>query len=261
MHGIIDSNALRLGNAQCLNDQSEYQFGWGIINHVFDKAIAKRDVFAAALAAFRDTTRDLTVGDRLFVCSLSARRDSLSQWQRYGANGSGYCLGFKMPQLLQAVKASNIQLRHLIYSHRTQTAAVQQVVNTYRPTFNRRNVVPAQNLELAFMRLLLTCTELALLFKTPHFQDEQEWRLILVAPSSQKTLRSKVRFSQRGNFVKPYIDIPVVGASDGLIPIQQIIYGPMLNTKLARSSLHYFLDATGHRNVKIEQSRLAETWR
>ena len=107
---------------------------------------------------------------------------------------------------------------------------------------------------------MLHSSELALMFKNPHFSDEEEWRLILLLNESNDPLLQRINFSQRGDFVKPCIDLAVVETNMARMPIVRVICGPKLNAHLAESSAEYFLQARGYK-VRATASELARTWR
>jgi Protein of unknown function (DUF2971) len=262
LHGMLESNGLRFGNVKCLNDQTEHQYAWSVIQAVIEAELKKRDVFAAVLEQVQMAAHQYATGDNLFICSFSRRRDSIAQWQRYGANGSGYCVALSMPELLpRLTKFAPIRLREIIYSSREQRLVISRIIRSLRSKFYASSETQNLALEDVVLRLLLAWHELALIVKNPHFRDEREWRLILFASSLGERLRSELHFAPSGNVIKPYITVPAAETDQQLIPIKEIIYGPMLNAELAATTLRYGLQALGHSNVKMVPSALTATWR
>src|SRR5437762_12104373 len=89
-HGIVWNNRLRLGDARFLNDRTERQYGMALlIAEIAEELKAGQDHFLAVTAHYLRKNEH-----RVHLCSLSEVSESISQWQRYGADGYGYCLGF-----------------------------------------------------------------------------------------------------------------------------------------------------------------------
>src|SRR5205085_12081442 len=86
--GIIESSRLRFGDAHFLNDRTERTYGLTVLKRVLDQS-------ALSHAAIEQIVRSLDPNInplRLYLCAFSETTESISQWQRYGADGSGYCI-------------------------------------------------------------------------------------------------------------------------------------------------------------------------
>lgn len=66
--------------------------------------------------------------ERLYVCSLSAVRDSISQWQRYGADGKGYCVGLS-GDVYRDFAYNDVMLRPIIYDFEEQRRLLEQTLD------------------------------------------------------------------------------------------------------------------------------------
>jgi hypothetical protein len=108
----------------------------------------------------------------------------------------------------------------------------------------------------------LALEQLAVEFKNPLFQDEQEWRLIQEA--YQHSSRSLVRFAARGSYVRPYLEFRRSEEhAMSPLPIRTIICGPRLDDDIAVETVQELLSANGYSvyEIRVEVSRLRGTWR
>jgi len=263
--GIITSSSLRLGNARFLNDQTEQQYGWRVINDVLDEEIARADHVSGFFKVVKQITDPADQSGDLFVCSFSERDDLLSQWQRYGADGFGYSLGFNMRDLLRNPELQHVFLRRLIYSPEEQKAAVKDVLDTFRRQLEQK--YPQSREEAAIVMLLtrahlmLHLSELAIIFKNPHFSDEAEWRLVLLLNASNDEMRERIQFSQRGAVIKPHIDIAAAPRGQPCVPLVALICGPRQDSVLGLASAQFLLETKGYGHTKIRPSELSASWR
>jgi hypothetical protein len=112
--GITTSSQLRFGDARFLNDRTERTYGERLLEQVLEQEVASDP--DRVVAKFRNLLRSLRWPDRLYVCSFSGTAESLSQWQRYGADGAGYCLGFDGALLDELLDHDQISRHDMLYS-------------------------------------------------------------------------------------------------------------------------------------------------
>lgn len=99
LEGIVKTSRLRLGDARFLNDRTERRYGFDLAIKICEERAADVDP-SSLIAAARSSLVGLPSISNLYICSLSQRRDSVSQWQRYAAAGFGYCIGFDTRQFV-----------------------------------------------------------------------------------------------------------------------------------------------------------------
>src|SRR2546423_4685399 len=97
LFGITTSRQLRFGDARFLNDRTERTHGERVLEQVFAEEAERDD--DDATRKFQELIRVMRSPDRLYIASFSATKESISQWQRYGADGAGYCIGFDSKRL------------------------------------------------------------------------------------------------------------------------------------------------------------------
>jgi len=107
----------------------------------------------------------------------------------------------------------------------------------------------------------------ALQLKNPAFEDEQEWRLfhqVRVPVLGMAT--PDVQFTQRGDYVKPYLDkqLPLrKGRNPRNLPIAGVTTGPRLDSELAIATIQELLAASGYTVAakSVVASTLQDSWR
>lgn len=266
LHGIVRSNSLRLGDARFLNDRTEREYGIGVVMRVIAEEMQNDGDYHHLLAI---TAHYLKQRDTytIHVCSFSELPNSISQWQRYGADGYGYCLGFASTAL-KRLQSRDLKLKRIIYNHKRQREAVRQQIRTLCEAFRiahdtREESMPAEILLGTSAALSALVLEgLALELKDSSFADEREWRLIQRTPtkSGEIACLPDIQFAARGMYVKPFVDVALPSGAKRRAPLLSLICGPRLDGSLAIASASYFLRACG-RDFDASWSDLHKVWR
>lgn len=262
--GIIHSHHLRLGDARFLNDRTEREYGVSIIKHLIAHELQQGQDHFLALTAHYLMKPD---AHTIHLCSFSEVPSSLSQWQRYGADGYGYCLGFAATAL-RRIQTPDLQLKRVIYKPAQQLKLARVRLQTLREAFRlalqNRNDPPPPELLLGTSSALaaIVLESIAMEFKDPSFSDEREWRLIHRALTREKltTISGGLDFTPRGYVVKPYIHVELPRSPKKRSPLTHVICGPRLDGSLATATASYFLAATGC-DAEASWSELHKIWR
>src|ERR1044071_4167235 len=110
LFGMIETEQLHFGEVGSTNDRTERTFRDRVVLGVLDNVMASGDplgLFAEVKEYFaQDQNREF-----LFAFSLSSLSDSLSQWQRYGASGRGYAVGFDPEVLASGLSVHGFDVR------------------------------------------------------------------------------------------------------------------------------------------------------
>src|ERR1700686_440311 len=178
LFGIVSSNQLRFGDSRFLNDRTERVYGTDLLEQIFKEEIAKDDRGGLTSSLRKHWT--LQPPTRLYVCSLSETKESISQWQRYGAGGSGYCIGFA-PRGLDSLFDEDLVSRiAMIYDEKEQLGLLRAEVHVCldrEPRSRAANPKAPHLYEAYFTGGVVDQATLCL--KNPFFQDEKEWRYYL----------------------------------------------------------------------------------
>jgi hypothetical protein len=273
LFGIIASGALRLSEVGFLNDRTELTFGFGRMKELLDHEIGIRaDSLLEAVATTWTSRPSRPSADyEYFICSLSEKADSISQWQRYGGAGRGYCLGFDVAKLKDAFD-DPITLNQMCYHHSAQQERLVSMTNDIRMWMadQAERAEPDQLLRDGADFLAGRLSWVALQCKNPQFEDEREWRLVLERPASGEddgrfgATPPRIAFTPREDIVAPILYASpkaASGAATPKLPIRDVICGPRLEPELAVLATKRFLSNAGYCDVDVKMSDLHPVWR
>jgi hypothetical protein len=265
--GIISSGALRFGNARFLNDQTEFVYGWNIVEDVINRGIEDNLELSLMVEEARQILSAESVSHEVYLCSLSERPDLLSQWERYGDKGNGYCLGFRKreitaPQLI----GSGVSLCKIIYDLAAQRQAAEACILDRKTFLQLTADFAGAKIDtspvMSAKSLASDLRQVALRLKNPSFEDEAEWRLVFMIDAANER-EQPPSFMTRGNYVASYVDVAISTSSvlSSTLPLTTIICGPKLDAAFARASVQYLLRVYGYDDVEIITSKLLKVWR
>ena len=275
LYGIISSSRLGFGDARFLNDRTERIYGEQLLDRVFDEVVAADS--SGITQQFRELVRVLRLPDRLYVCSLSETKESISQWQRYGADGAGYCIGFSRRHLDDLLDEDQISREVMMYQEDAQMKLLREAVVSGLDQY-RRVRGTEQEPRSGYYEYLFTDMDIdaaVLQMKNPFFHDEQEWRYFFRSDEDEDEVLDdetetadddeapdvREQFAVRGAYVKPYVELPRArGDVAERLPVVGVVCGPKLDGDLAVPTVGRFLRSCGYR-VPVEHSKLAEIWR
>ena len=267
LQGILESGVLRLTDVRFLNDRSERTYGFTTARSIVADMVRAGEVDGDII---EQTYATLTAaGQRFYICSLSEHCDVLSQWQRYAADGYGYCIGFEAKELVTVggLESNEVHLpelahrsdileptllRQMLYDSPAQLEKIRRCVSeVLRQTKGR---------ELAPIYLFAALEQVALQFKNPLFADEHEWRLI---QHGGYETRQFIHFSAKGHYVRPFVATHKQLDGKAILPVRGIVCGPRLEDDLAAEAVRELLTVNNYSvyDIDVRRSRLHGTWR
>lgn len=185
--GIVNNSEIWVSDVRSMNDTGELEHGLNLIRDEGRKS-------SATDAAKTLLNRMLEIPGRLNspVCAscFSANPDVLSQWRAYGADGSGYAIGFEPRTLLatrrfsgfsSSVASSEIEfeLARIEYRPDEQRAVAAAFATHVLEYFDRRlPVCPISPLPAVAHFAVIDALRLVASWKSDAFREEEEWRLI-----------------------------------------------------------------------------------
>lgn len=269
LFGIVDSCRFRFGDAGFLNDRTERVYGKDLIDKVFaeEMAAGDEDGFLGDLWKHIQLLRS---PDRLFVCSFSATKESISQWQRYGGGGMGYCLGFEAKRLDELFDPDAIHRVPILYDEADQKQHLREKIRRSLDGYRRKAESAAlddKDRGVTLYEAAFTAADVAsvtLRLKNPFFNDEQEWRYFhQIDEDELGGDDSEQEFAIRGDYVKPFIRFPRERKRKILVrlPIAAVVCGPRLDFDVAKPTVERFLQSRGYTGITAERSALASIWR
>lgn len=189
---------------------------------------------------------------RKFLCCFSEDGDTLSQWRAYGANGSGFAIGFN-PEKLEVVKdiptssSPDKKTKYLVkvcYDEDEQSEFITTCVST------DKNAADYTEFGTAW---LLAHTSIAM--KHYAFQEEKEWRIVYSPTFIEKNydnVTNSVYFRASNRGVVPYFTHRFPFEA-----LTQVVIGPTNQT--TEEDLELFLGNFFFKDVDIV--RAAATYR
>ncbi|MFZ5479014.1 MAG: DUF2971 domain-containing protein [Myxococcota bacterium] len=184
------------------------------------------------------------------VVSLTVLDDDLPQWRGYGANGSGFALGFD---------TAKMELDERILVER-----VEYDVDMQRDVVRAMLDVAANRLSSEWSGLAVSSdTAWALMsgaagvlfgfapvpqavFKDRGFRSEEEWRIVVEAgiDAAMPTPRFAADAKVRGPRRIPYFELQL--RRDGRLPLAEVVTGPALDPAAAKAEVEAVLVASGY---------------
>lgn len=170
------------------------------------------------------------------VFCMSKRSDTLSQWRAYANNGAGVCLGFDVPNKLEAedYEQNYIRLIECIYEE----------------SINFDNILSELEKQNSPYELSERLLGHALKYKNVHFKEEEEVRVVVLGGQRRNYFRSL------NNRIIPFAKSDDVYRQ---LTLQEIIIGPKLDIEeMMRALEMLFIQkaslAAEERNAKMENS-------
>lgn len=223
LRGITGNGTLRLSEYTSMSDSSEIKYGCDIGIEELQKAYQA--------GARTDRQRRFVEGTvskakqgfgtvfNAYILSLTPNGDELTQWDRYAAKTSGYCLGFDATILdaafvsftqqkkLEAsgsfeVLYEEARLRDLMRQYADNAlAAVDRLVE---PLALRKQTVEA--MQHIGVNLMFAIIFTALFFKHPSYYSEKEYRYLMMT-LPDKTIPGRVTRPARGGGMVGFFEL------------------------------------------------------
>ena len=265
LHGMLSSFMLWLSDAALMNDPlegtwvhhrakiiaaevlGESSFALQVMNEIetqlaapdlWDKSLRNDDSDPRHWAALFDAARPA------FIASFTEEGDLLSQWRGYGARGRGVAIGFDLNKLDPCVIQSPFgEVRPTVikveYDTERQDNEVKSILMDAKAVhdihIDRLSV--NHDAALYFTRLFYYPIRDAFYwlrweFKSPHYSEEKEWRLVA---NPLGFMRNKSRIVD--DLIVPYMEMPlpqIPGKPTGQLAIPEIVLGPRCSPSLLR---------------------------
>jgi hypothetical protein len=223
---IIRSQRFRASAHDCTNDETELIAADALIlasvRHLLESSqsvVARR-----VLRLFEEVypISRLGASRRAYLTCFSQHRDDPGQWQRYGDNGAGVCLGVRLfgiddPRIpgvttsIMPVSYGEEPLRRKLAPWFAQCGHLLEIAADIE-----------HNWRLALDALNTSAAAWAVCTKELKWADEQEIRMIYYARKGHRITPSEM--VRDGGKVKRYVDFPITARTR--MPVQEFIIGP-----------------------------------
>lgn len=212
--GIFRSGKLWATNTDYVNDASEIRYA----RHLVLRAVNSR---ASAINREEHKLLSLLCGHifsgftrPIFLTSLSAEKNELSQWRAYGGSSGSFALGFNSEQLVAAIAKNTdtrFNLYKCIYDEDRSFILCQNFIESLLQEFRARRQVHTATGSGEETRDLIDeavriFDRLAPLIKHPDFAKESEWRLV---SDPVDLIKRPIRLREGRTRVVPYIELTI----------------------------------------------------
>ncbi len=269
---IVQSNQIWATNLEFMNDFLEVKYAKELFMEVVQRE-RKATRSKLVMHFLDDTARMLDPFTSLFsfyaISFCADGGDRLSQWRAYASEGTGYSIGFRTGELIDAIGKykpeageEQMELIEVVYRREEQQAVVQgavrRICNYIEEHLAKLNARRSRRALKELPNLL--CVHLfpyVFSFKASGFEEEREWRLVTWVPSSIES--KKVKFRASANFTIPYLslDLSVRGKGDEeKLPISRIIQGPRVEAEVGMKSLELLIKKYGYSETEVVPSKI-----
>ncbi|MEX2374394.1 MAG: DUF2971 domain-containing protein [Dehalococcoidia bacterium] len=260
--GIARSKVVWASAAQYMNDAQEFRLALDIARRLLRKEADAAESRARAFI-LDYLSEQLERAEQLEICvfSLSEDGDLLSQWRGYCPPNGGYSLGFDAGALRSSVVTQGVYLAPCVYGpidhERIVLDALRPVLERVPNTSESQGPDLRAEAEKYSAVLFEQIIFVAPLIKHTSFAEEKEWRLIWM-PGRLDILSLKYR--QGPGLLVPFVEVSLSG-EDGLVPLEEIIVGPMPHQEAALRALSGALQNQGYSPKRYSLSQVPyRTW-
>ena len=256
---ICSTRRLRFSDLFSMNDFLEVHWGYQVWEQAAGSLI---DEVGREFLDAIDAVIHVSGVEALALASCMSRKgDVLSQWRAYGADGTGYAIGFNASELIQLP----VQPLCVEYNLDNQVKEVQSFIRAIHQVEAGEKVKQGSDFINACARLAYDLTS----FKNPAFLEEDEVRLIhlvnfepsngslrLVDPGGtafgEPAPTQDVGFHITRSTPVAHLDIPFTGAARPC-PIAEVVLGPKNDSMT--SGVSVMLETLGLTNVRVWKSK------
>lgn len=252
--GILRSSTIRASEALFLNDSSEIRYSLGRVLDRIDKAI-DREVNRKGspnvetleiMKYFLRELNDLSGQDCLppvYVSCFCGDGDLLSQWRGYGG-GQGFAIGFNKEKLARSASfcaaSEGVKLVRVTYGS-SSDGTINDTINVDREFAGGFSGEPARD------HIMRNVLPLLAQIKDPSFQEEDEYRLVLIpymAPDGELMQFRPSKFSL----------VPFIEMAFSLDCVERVVVGPGVHYDVNRLAVWRVLQSVNRGDVEIIRS-------
>ena len=246
---IVREGALRATDIHYFNDSAELGHTSALLLNEIRARQSERAGDQIILGQLSQWVADRVVnGHAMFVVSLTANGNLLSQWRSYCTYGKGVSLGFATVRLLEAATAQAFRVVKCVYDSGEQRRIAGVVVGAvesfaaHRGPAPSNKAHPSQSYHPAFAECEDDVLRIAAVLKNPAFKEEAEWRV--VSPIVADYVHSDISYRPGRSTLIPYRLFKLTG-SGGALELARVFVGPTPNVNLSMNSLSQFLSRNG----------------
>lgn len=264
---ILSGGTLRFSNALYLNDKEEIAYSYRLIVHLiseFEDEGLNPDLFEKIKNHFSNKYKHIVDGNNDFVnkleyftTSFSTESDNLTLWNNYakGKNYTGYNIGFDKKKLVQEMSENDYLPIYgsVIYDKQKQIKIIHAIFKKWNMLFERA-LKCKKNTQVKLFDILFELIDVlsivSLFFKNPQFENEHEYRIVIVNVFGVETSKPTKVVEKNGLFV-PYLEYHFSKDS-----VTSINIGPTFDENIFYTSTNRMLSNFGYQDKEVYRSKI-----
>ena len=264
---ILSGGTLRFSNALYLNDKEEIAYSYRLIVHLIDEFKDEGlnpDLFEKIRNHFSNKYKHIVDGNNDFVnkleyftTSFSTESDNLTLWNNYakGKNYTGYNIGFDKKKLVAEMSKNDYLPIYgsVIYDKQKQIKIIHAIFKKWNMLFERALKAKKNNKVKLFdvlFELIDVLSIVSLFFKNPQFENEHEYRIVIVNVFGVETSKPTKVVEKNGLFV-PYLEYHFSKDS-----VTSINIGPTFDENIFYTSTNRMLSNFGYQDKEVYRSKI-----
>ena len=264
---IISNNTIRFSNALYLNDKEEIAYSYKLIVNLvdeFDDLGLNSDLFDKIKNHFKNKYRYIVDGsndlvDKLeyFTTSFSTESDNLTLWNNYakGKSYTGYNIGFDKKKLISEMTDNGYLPIYgsVIYDEKKQEKIIHAIFKKWNMMYERA-LKSKKNSEAKLSDIMYQLIDIlsivSIFFKNPQFQNEHEYRIVMVNTFGSSSSKPTGVVEKNGLFV-PYLEYKFEKDS-----VKSINIGPTFEENIFYTSTNRMLLNFGYHDIEVFRSKI-----
>lgn len=262
---ILKSASIRFSNALYLNDKDEIAYSYKLIVKLIDETPnLETDVFEKIKNHFISKYKHIIDGEidskielEYFTTSFSSENDNLTLWNNYSKRKSytGYNIGFNKDLLIKDMieKEFHPIYGSVIYDTKKQAKILTSIFKKWNTQIKKLSKT-RKNYEVHLFDLIFELIDIlsivSLFFKNPQFNNEKEYRIVLVNGVDIKSAKQTKIIEKNGLFI-PYIEYNFSHNT-----VSNVNIGPTLDERIFYASTNRMLMNYGYENIDVRKSKI-----
>lgn len=265
--GILQTSGIWASNYSFLNDPSERVYCIEKTEEAIHEVQAGRsELVKEMLGRLQKSLHGAGIWTE-YIASFCEEGDLLSQWRTYGADASGYSLGFCADRLFWNL-AQTASLKKVIYDPALQlnilTEVCEIIAEFIENSYRKDGDVDEHMLDIYSNNCAGPIWSLCSRMKHEAYSEEKEWRRVFLKSvkkgEKNNIFDEQVRFRKRGSTIVPFVNIPFGEArniqnGEAHYPVRRIVIGPTENSGVAKKGVELLCESI-NRQINVESSSI-----
>ena len=266
---IISNKTLRLSNVLYLNDKAEVSYTYRlIVDLIKENPQLNNELYSKVIEYFTKKYKHIIDGDNelyqqeYYTISFSTEKDNLILWNNYSKEKTytGYNLGFDINDLMCDIykKQYNAICGCIIYDEKKQKAIIRAILKHWNKKYERalsalkyKKLAKKLRLENITFELIDILSLISVFFKKNEFQDEEEYRIVIVNHTQFGELPEPTKIIEKNGLFVPYIEYKFPKRA-----LKSINIGPTMNESIFYTSTNRMLLNFGYDKVEVSWSKI-----